>query len=194
ATTLFGSGKQDSNIGNTYLNLGVVFKFGAAKQVAAAGAETAMADIAPAEEEALPPLSEPAMEQAPAFDKITLKAEVLFDFDSSVLKPTGKKILDAEVLDKMKAHPEVELVLITGHADRIGDEPYNQRLSERRAEAVKKHLMSQGITEGRLHTVGKGEKEPVVDCKGVRGKKLIECLQPNRRVVVEVEAQTPPQK
>ena len=90
----------------------------------------------------------------------------------------------------MKAHPEVELVLITGHTDRIGSDNYNQKLSERRAVAVNDYLMSQGIEERRLHTVGKGETEPVVDCKGVRGKQLIQCLQPNRRVVVEIEVQS----
>jgi OOP family OmpA-OmpF porin len=105
------------------------------------------------------------------------------------LKDEGKKILDAEVVEKMKAHPEVELVLITGHTDRIGDDKYNQKLSERRANQVKKYIASQGVDASRLHAVGKGETMPVVDCKGVRGKKLIECLQPNRRVVVEIEAQ-----
>ena len=77
-------------------------------------------------------------------------------------------------------------MLITGHTDRIGDDKYNQRLSERRAAAVKKYIASQGVEESRLHAVGKGEKEPVEACKGVRGKKLIQCLQPNRRVVVEI--------
>ena len=124
------------------------------------------------------------------FAKISLQAEVLFDFDKSVLKESGKNILDEEVVKKMKAHPEVELVLITGHADRIGDDNYNQRLSESRADSVKQYIASQGIADDRLHAIGKGEREPVVDCKGIRGKKLIDCLQPNRRVVVEIEAQS----
>ena len=154
-----------------------------------------MADIAPVEEQPVPQLAEaqePVQEvgpDKPAFDKIALQAEVLFGFDKDVLKDEGKKILDVEVVEKMKAHPEVELVLITGHTDRIGDDKYNQRLSERRAAAVKKYIASQGVEESRLHAVGKGEKEPVEACKGVRGKKLIQCLQPNRRVVVEIEVQ-----
>ncbi len=192
------TGFNDSGtIGNNYLNLGVIFNFGAPKKVAAAEpvAESNLADVAPHEEEAVPPMTSEATEEPaygpdkPAFAKISLQAEVLFDFDKSVLKDDGKKILDVEVVEKMKAHPEVELVLITGHTDRIGDDKYNQRLSERRASAVKKYIASQGIAEDRLHAVGKGEKEPVVACKGVRGKKLIECLQPNRRVVVEIEVQ-----
>jgi OmpA-OmpF porin, OOP family len=197
--TLFGNDSKET-VGNTYLNLNVVFKFGAPKKVAMAepvAAEPSMADIAPYDEEALPPLQEAEAEPmgpAPAaFEKMTLQAEVLFGFDKDVLKDEGKKVLDVEVVEKMKAHPEVELVLITGHTDRIGDDKYNQKLSERRAAAVKKYLASQGIEESRLHAVGKGEAEPVADCKGVRGKKLIECLQPNRRVVVEIEAQRQPQ-
>ncbi|MEZ0331604.1 MAG: OmpA family protein, partial [Methylophilaceae bacterium] len=121
--------------------------------------------------------------------KVTLSAEVLFGFDKDVLKEDGKKILDSDVVEKMKAHPEVELVLITGHTDKIGDAGYNQKLSERRANSVKKYLVSQGIEESRLHAVGKGEAEPAVEVKGLRGKKLIEALQPNRRVVVEIEVQ-----
>ena len=135
------------------------------------------------------PAPEPVGPAEPAFEKVTLASEVLFGFDKDVLKPEGKSRLDADVVEKMKAHPEVELVLITGHTDRIGDAGYNQRLSERRANAVKKYLVSQGIEEKRLHAVGKGESDPVVDCKGVHGKKAIECLQPNRRVVVEIEVQ-----
>lgn len=196
--TLFGS--SDSTIGNTYLNLGLLFNFGAPKQTAAAPAEQPMAsnlaDIAPQDDEALPPLmegeqvaAEPVGPAPAAFEKMTLQAEVLFAFDKDVLKDVGKQLLNVEVVDKMRAHPEVELVLITGHTDRIGDDNYNQKLSERRAAQVKRYIASQGIDASRLHAVGKGEKEPVADCKGVRGKKLIACLQPNRRVVVEIEAQ-----
>jgi len=193
---------DSQTVGNTYLNFGVIFNFAAPKQLAAAPAPVepapaAMAEVTPQEEQPLPPMTEePAAEPvgpAPAaFEKMTLQAEVLFAFDKDTLKDSGKKILDTEVIEKMRAHPEVELVLITGHTDRIGDESYNQKLSERRAQQVKKYIASQGIDAARLHAVGKGEKEPVADCKGVRGKKLIECLQPNRRVVVEIEAQRQP--
>jgi OOP family OmpA-OmpF porin len=194
----------DQTVGNTYLNFGVIFNFGAPKKVAEVvapvdpvePAASTLADVAPQEDEPLPPLTDASAEPvgpAPAaFEKMTLQAEVLFAFDKDTLKDSGKKILDIEVVEKMRAHPEVELVLITGHTDRIGDDNYNQKLSERRAAQVKKYIHSQGIDDSRLHAVGKGEKEPVVDCKGVRGKKLIECLQPNRRVVIEIEAQRQP--
>ncbi|HEY8119181.1 MAG TPA: OmpA family protein [Methylophilaceae bacterium] len=189
---LFSSsaGTKKETIGNTYFNLGVIFKFGAPKQVAAAEpAPEPMAAPEPTPEPMAAPEPAPVGPAAPAFEKITLASEVLFGFDKDVLKDEGKERLNNDVVEKMKAHPEVELVLITGHTDRIGDAGYNQKLSERRANAVKKYLVSQGIEENRLHAVGKGETEPVVDCKGIHGKKAIECLQPNRRVVVEIEVQ-----
>ena len=133
--------------------------------------------------------------------KVTFKAETLFDFDKAAVRPEGKKELDDKVVASMKAHPEVELLLVTGHADRIGSDKYNQRLSERRAAAVKTYLGSQGIAADRIKTVGKGESEPNPDadtvhkCKGKKiTKKLIECLQPDRRVTVEPEIQVPTKK
>lgn len=193
ARTVFGRGNDDKVVGNTYLNLGVIFRLDAPKQVVAEAAAPAAPAVEPTPVTPAPvaPAAEPVVmgPDKPAFEKITLQAEVLFDFDKNLLKDEGKKTLDVEVTEKMKAHPEVELVLISGHTDFIGDDKYNQKLSERRADAVKKYLVSQGIEESRLHTVGKGETQPVADCKGIRGKKLISCLQPNRRVVVEIEVQ-----
>ncbi|HLD08581.1 MAG TPA: OmpA family protein [Methylophilaceae bacterium] len=187
ATAVGGMNFNDSEtVGNTYLNLGVIWKFGAPKPVAAAEPEPMPAPEPVAEPE---PMPEPAPAAPVAFEKITLASEVLFDFDKDNVKEAGKRILDADVVEKMKAHPEVELVLISGHSDRIGSAGYNQNLSERRANNVKKYLISQSIEESRLHTIGKGETEPVVDCKGIRGQAAIDCLQPNRRVVVEIEEQ-----
>lgn len=135
-----------------------------------------------------------------AFAAITLQAETLFDFDKSVIRADGKKILDDEVVSKMKQYPQVEVVLVTGHADRIGSDAYNQKLSQRRADAVKEYLVAQGVETNRIETAAKGESEPVVSCDDVKGKvsgknkKLVECLQPNRRVMVEVKVQKPTQK
>lgn len=138
--------------------------------------------------------------EKPAFEKITLQAETLFDFDKAVIHPEGKQHLNDEVVTKMKQYPQVEAILVTGHADRIGTDSYNQNLSERRAEAVKAYLVSQGIEASRIQTAAKGESEPVVACNDIKGKEagknkpLVTCLQPNRRVVVEVEVQRPTQK
>lgn len=150
-----------------------------------------------------PKAAAPAPEAGPAAPavKVTFKAETLFDFDKAVVRAEGKKELDDKVVASMKAHPEVELLLVTGHADRIGTDKYNQKLSERRAAAVKTYLTSQGVAADRVKTVGKGESEPNPDadtvnkCKGTKKtKKLIECLQPDRRVTVEPEIQVPTKK
>lgn len=132
-----------------------------------------------------------------AFVAITLQAETLFDFDKSVIRADGKKTLDDEVVSKMKQYPQVEVVLVTGHADRIGSDTYNQKLSQRRADAVKAYLTGQGIEDRRIETAARGEAEPVVACADVKGRvsgknrNLVECLQPNRRVMVEVRVQKP---
>jgi OOP family OmpA-OmpF porin len=187
-----GGQDYDEVVGNTYLNVGVVFRFGAPTPVAAAepmpepAPEPVVAEPEPMPEPEPAPVQGP---QEPAFEKVTLDATVLFGFDKSNIRDEGKRLLDTEVVDKMRAHPEVELVLITGHTDRIGTDQYNQGLSERRAQAVKNYLVQQGIDKSRLHTEAKGESEPVVACEGIYGKKAIECLQPNRRVVVEIEVQ-----
>ena len=198
ATAVGGMNFNDTEtVGNTYFNLGAIWKFGAPKPVAAAEPEPMPTPEPVAAPEPMPepvvaapaPMPEPTPAAPATFEKITLASEVLFDFDKDNVKKTGKRILDADVVGKMKAHPEVELVLISGHSDRIGSAGYNLNLSKRRANNVKKYLISQGIEKSRLHTIGKGETEPVVDCKGVRGRKAIDCLQPNRRVVVEIEEQ-----
>ena len=125
-------------------------------------------------------------------------AETLFDFDKAVVKPEGQRILDEKIIASMKMHPEVTLLLITGHADRIGTEEYNQDLSWRRANAVKAYLEKQGIAAERMMASGKGESEPNPAantrqaCKDSMGRnRLIACLQPDRRVTVESQRQAP---
>lgn len=156
---------------------------------------------APKMAEAKPPVTPPvAGPEKAAFVAVTLQAETLFDFDKSVIRADGKKILDDEVVGKMRQYPQVEVVLLTGHADRIGTDEYNQKLSQRRADAVKAYLVGQGVEDKRIETAAKGESEPVVACSDVKGKvsgknkKLVECLQPNRRVMVEVRVQKPAEK
>ena len=84
---------------------------------------------------------------------------------------------------------KLEVILAVGHTDRFGSATYNQRLSERRAAAVKTYLVSQGVDANRVYTEGKGETQPVTGnkCDNVRGRAAqISCLQPDRRVEVEV--------
>lgn len=132
--------------------------------------------------------------------KADFKAETLFDFDKAAVKPEGQQLLDEKIVAGMKAHPEVEVLLVTGHTDRIGSAKYNQKLSERRANAVKAYLVKQGVAAERIRTVGKGESEPnpdantKADCRRMPAKKLKACLQPDRRVTVEPEVQVPVKK
>jgi OOP family OmpA-OmpF porin len=123
----------------------------------------------------------------PAAEKITLSADALFDFDKAVLRPEGKSKLD-EFAAKAK-QIKLEVIIAVGHADRFGSDKYNQKLSERRAAAVKEYLVSKGIDANRVYTEGKGKTQPKTkpgDCKGPKSKKVFACLQPDRRVDFEV--------
>jgi len=161
---------------------------------AAAPAPAPLARVAP------PPPPPPAPVQAApapqprpapvarAPEKISLSADVLFEFNSARLSAAGLRTLDelgARVAD-------AENILIVGHADRLGSEKYNQKISEARAEAVKAQLQKSAKAQN-IRTAGKGESEPVTGgkCTGLKpdsGKnpKLVQCLQPDRRVDIEL--------
>ena len=114
----------------------------------------------------------------PAASKVTFAADAFFDFDKSVLKPAGKAKL-TDLVAKIKGI-NLEVIIAVGHTDSIGTDAYNQKLSVRRAEAVKAFLVSQGIEKNRIYTEGKGEKQPVADNKTKEGRAK------NRRVEIEV--------
>ncbi len=123
----------------------------------------------------------------PTADKVKLSADALFDFDKAVLKAEGKAKLDQ--LAAQAKSLKLEVILAVGHTDRLGSNAYNQRLSERRAAAVKTYLVSKGVDANRVYTEGKGETQPVTGnkCDKVGGRAAqISCLQPDRRVEVEV--------
>ena len=135
---------------------------------------------------AAPAAAAPAVK--PSGEKVTVAADALFDFNKAVLRPEGKAKLD-DVVAKAKAI-KLEVVLAVGHTDRIGSDAYNQKLSEKRAAAVKEYLVAKGIEANRVYTEGKGEKQPVTGGKCGKSEKktkaLIDCLQPDRRVDIEV--------
>jgi OmpA-OmpF porin, OOP family len=192
AIPALGINSDTETIGNTLLNLGGIFRFGAPAPVVAEPAPEP-APIAAVEPEPAPaPAPEPAPEPVkctPQMETITVGAEKLFGFDKAALKAEGKAALD-EAAAKIKANPEIKAVIVTGHTDRIGSDAYNQKLSERRAKQVADYLVSQGVDSGIIQSVGKGESEPVVQCAGNKAtKKLISCLQPNRRVTIQAEGQ-----
>ena len=142
---------------------------------------------APAPKPAPPPQPAPEVKAAPkpepvkpkpVAEKVTFAADVLFDFDKSVVKPEGKSKLD-DLSGKVRG-VNLEVVIAIGHADSIGSDAYNQKLSVRRAESVKAYLVSKGIEPNRIYTEGKGEKQPVADNKTKEGRAK------NRRVEIEV--------
>jgi OOP family OmpA-OmpF porin len=121
--------------------------------------------------------------QKPAAAKVTYAADTFFDFDKAVVKPAGKAKLD-DLIAKVKGI-NLEVIIAVGHTDSVGSDAYNQKLSVRRAEAVKAYLVSKGIEKNRIYTEGKGEKQPVADNKTKEGRTK------NRRVEIEVVGTRP---
>ncbi|MCE9570849.1 MAG: OmpA family protein [Rhodocyclales bacterium] len=129
----------------------------------------------------------PAAAPKPAAQKVTLAADALFDFNKADLRAEGKSKLD-KLAGDIKGI-KLEVIIAVGHADRFGTDAYNQKLSEKRAEAVKAYLVSKGVEPNRVYTEGKGKKQPITkadQCKGPKSKKTVDCLQPDRRVEIEV--------
>jgi OOP family OmpA-OmpF porin len=113
-----------------------------------------------------------------AASKVTYAADAFFDFDKAVVKPAGKAKLD-DLVSKVQGI-NLEVIIAVGHTDSVGSDAYNQKLSVRRAEAVKAYLVSKGIEKNRIYTEGKGEKQPVASNKTAEGRAK------NRRVEIEV--------
>jgi OOP family OmpA-OmpF porin len=124
------------------------------------------------------PPAPPVPPAPPAASKVTFAADAFFDFDKSVLKPEGRAKLD-DLVSKIR-DVNLEVIIAVGHTDSVGSDAYNQRLSVRRAEAVKAYLVTKGIERNRVYTEGKGEKQPVADNRTKEGRAK------NRRVEIEV--------
>ena len=180
------------------LSVGLIYRFGASPQPVRAAAPAAVAvAAAPAPVYAAPAPPPPPAASAPpppppppsAPMRVSFSAESLFDFDQATVKPGGRQALDKLAVDLRGIR--YDTIQVTGHTDRLGPRDYNQRLSTRRAEAVSAYLVqSGGIPAAGISAKGVNGSDPVTrpqDCKGSKPTAaLISCLQPDRRVEVEV--------
>lgn len=179
-------------------SLGLIYRFGGKTPAPAprmAVAEPVYVAAAPAP--VLPPAPPPVAPAPPPAPmpvmpmKVTFSADSLFDFDKAVVKPEGKQRLDKFSADLKGT--QYDAVQVTGHTDRIGSQAYNLKLSGKRADAVRAYLVeSGGVASNKIAAKGINGDKPVTrpgDCKGTKpSKALIACLQPDRRVDVEVSA------
>jgi OmpA-OmpF porin, OOP family len=175
---------------NTYANIGLTWAFGAPPVAAPVPVttrtteETTTTQVTTPPPPPPPPAPVPPPPPAPVMKKYTLSASELFGFNSAKLGPNQPKL--DEVAQVMNSTPDIASVTIVGYTDRIGSTTYNQKLSEQRANSVKAYLESKGVSGARLTAVGKGEADPVVECKDEKKRPaLIKCLEPNRRVEIE---------
>jgi OOP family OmpA-OmpF porin len=146
---------------------------------AAANCDGAIVPAAAAAPAPAPVVAPAAAPPAPVMSsKVTFAADAFFDFDKSVLKPEGKAKLD-DLVQKIQ-DVKLEVIIAVGHTDSIGSVAYNQKLSVRRAEAVKAYLVSKGIEKNRVYTEGKGKSQPIASNKTAEGRAK------NRRVEIEV--------
>jgi len=163
---------------------------------------TAADGIAGCDGELVPPIAKPiapdivaptAVATAPVFAApkrcdfaVSFASDQSFAFNKAVITEAAKKLIRSEIPGKLSACSKVEIVMVTGHTDRLGSQKYNQRLSQKRANAVAAYLKSQGVSAP-IETLGAGKTQPVKACDDALGRsKLIKCLAPNRRVVIEV--------
>jgi outer membrane protein OmpA-like peptidoglycan-associated protein len=125
---------------------------------------------------------------APVADGLTLNERTIyFGFDSATLTPEGVYKLN-RLLGKLAATDKKWNATIIGHADKLGDAGYNQALSARRAEAVRKYLVTHGLKANIGAVTHEGENAPVTTgCEGAPN--AIGCLQPDRRVEIKLTAE-----
>jgi len=173
------------------VSVGLVYRFGAKTPAPAAPV------VAPEPVYVAPPPPPPPVvviqaappPPPPAPIKVTLSADSLYSFDKAVIRPAGQQELDRFAADLKGSN--FGMISVTGHSDRIGSHAYNLKLSTRRAEAVKDYLVqSGGIAASQIVAQGVDGSDPVTkpgECEGKKvSKALIACLQPDRRVEVEV--------
>ncbi|KPF70111.1 hypothetical protein IP84_03590 [beta proteobacterium AAP99] len=140
-----------------------------------------------------PPVPVPVVPPPPpaaTVERVSLAADALFRFDRSGpqdLLPKGRAQLDELAAKLAAGYARIDRITLIGHTDRLGNDAYNDRLSLARANTVRAYLQGKGVTAP-MTTSGRGKREQVEACNGVTPRaKLIDCLQPNRRVEVLIE-------
>jgi outer membrane protein OmpA-like peptidoglycan-associated protein len=154
-------------------------------QPAEATSSALVARRAPAPVMPAPPVVQTVMRET-----FIILADTLFKFDKSGrddMLPGGKQRLGA-VADRLKSFQSIQTVTIVGHTDRLGSDEYNDPLSQNRAATAKAYLETLGVKAARIESTGKGKREPVTTSCGnqLPREQLIDCLQPDRRVTIEV--------
>ena len=181
--------RVDDAVGNKgdidLFSVGLVFRFGRTEPPPPVVARAPV--VAPVAAPAPPPPPPPP--PPPKRIKVSFSADSLFDFAKDTVRPAGKEALNAFAAQLKGA--QFDVITVTGYTDRIGGHEYNQKLSERRAEAVKSYLVENaGIPEGKIAARGADGSDPVTkpdECQSQRRTpELIRCLAPDRRVDVEV--------
>ncbi|MSQ72620.1 MAG: OmpA family protein [Betaproteobacteria bacterium] len=134
--------------------------------------------------------AKPAAAAAPARcdATVTLQNDEMFAFNKAILTNSARSRLDKDIIGRLARCATLESVAIEGHADRLGSQQYNQKLSEKRADAVKAYLVSKGTPDGKIETIGMGKTVPAKSCPDTKNRaELIACLAPNRRVSVSIK-------
>jgi OmpA-OmpF porin, OOP family len=187
------------NVNDNYLSLGLGYAFGGPAMAAKAPppaptpAPIVQMPIIPQPAPAPIPAPAPVAIQAPApapapvpmprVERITMSDTELFDFNSANLRLPQPKLDD--MANVLASNPQIANVVVNGYTDRLGTNAYNQRLSQKRAEAVRSYLVGKGVASNRVRAVGHGEANPVVQCSETNRPALIKCLEPNRRVEID---------
>ncbi|HGM5491718.1 TPA: OmpA family protein [Serratia fonticola] len=123
----------------------------------------------------------------PAAIQRELNAEALFAFASAQLSAQGEAQIRQMAADIHQSGQAVRHITITGHTDHFGSAESNLRLSQARAESVKRVLVTSGLSANAISSVGMGASMPRVQCEGGKSAATIACLAPNRRITVDVQ-------
>lgn len=178
----------DGTIANNLLNIGLLYRFGGKPAAIPEPKEEPVAQE-PRIVERIVEVEKVVPAEPQKIETHTFFASALFDLNEYKLSEEGKNILKTQIAQKLLETKALGDVTIEGHTDRLGTDAINEQLSLRRAYAVRDFLISQGVDGSRLKAVGKSSSEPLVFCEGPRSERVIKCLQPNRRVVVQIEVE-----